>query len=61
MGIIQSFPIELGGKIVNVDVEVVDSLLDYNLLLGQSWSYDMVSTVFVIYQAMCFPMMGEWS
>jgi hypothetical protein len=30
-GIIVGFPIELGGKTVTVDVEVVDSPLDYNL------------------------------
>jgi hypothetical protein len=32
-----------------VEVQVVDAPLDYNLLLGQSWTYamkDMVATVF---------------
>ena len=33
-GILQDLPIEVEGKIVNLDVEVVDAPLDYNLLLG---------------------------
>ena len=36
-GIFATFPIELGGKIVIVEVEVVNAPLDYNLLLGRSW------------------------
>jgi hypothetical protein len=35
-GIIPSFPVQLGGKTVCVEVEVVDAPLDYNLLLGRS-------------------------
>jgi hypothetical protein len=35
-GIIPSFPVQLEGKSVCVDVEVVDTSLDYNLLLGRS-------------------------
>ena len=33
-GLITACPIELGEKIVQVDVEVVDAPIDYNLLLG---------------------------
>ena len=33
-GILQYLPIEVEGKTVNLDVEVVDAPLDYNLLLG---------------------------
>jgi hypothetical protein len=43
-GILQSLPIQLGGKTVIVDVEVVDAPLDYNLFLGRSWFY----VVFVV-------------
>ena len=32
-GILATFPIELGGKTVIVEVEVVNAPLDYNLLL----------------------------
>ena len=31
--ILRNLPIELGGKTVNVEVEVIDAPLDYNLLL----------------------------
>jgi hypothetical protein len=32
--ILPAFLVQLGGKMVEVDVEVVDVPLDYNLLLG---------------------------
>jgi hypothetical protein len=35
-GVLPSFPIRLEGKTVNVEVEVFDAPLDYNLLLGRS-------------------------
>ena len=35
-GILQDLPIEVEGKTINLDVEVVDAPLDYNLLLGRS-------------------------
>ena len=35
-GIVRTFPIMLGGKVVTVEVEVVDAPIDYNFLLGQS-------------------------
>ena len=35
-GILAAFPIELGGKTITVEVEVVNAPLDYNLLLGCS-------------------------
>jgi hypothetical protein len=41
-GILQSLSIQLGGKTITVDVEVVDAPLDYNLLLGRSWIYAMI-------------------
>jgi hypothetical protein len=48
-GIIPSFPVQLGGKIECVKVEVVYAPLDYNLLLARSCTYvilAVVSTVF---------------
>ena len=35
-GVLPSFPIMLEGKKVQVEVEVFDAPLDYNLLLGHS-------------------------
>ena len=40
-GILQRFPITLEGKMVEVEVEVVDANITYNLLLGRSWTYAM--------------------
>ena len=40
-GILPSFEIKLEGKEVSVEVEVIDAPLDYNLLLGRSWTYVM--------------------
>lgn len=40
-GIIAAFPIKLGGKTIIVEVEVVNTPLDYNLLLRRSWFYPM--------------------
>jgi len=41
-GILSNLQIELGGKIVTVEVEVVDGPLNYNILLGRTWVYAMV-------------------
>jgi hypothetical protein len=40
-GIIPSFHVQLRGKTMCVKVEVVDAPLEYNLLLGRSWTYAM--------------------
>lgn len=40
-GCLASCPITLYGKIIMVDIEVVDKKLDYNLLLCFSWMYAM--------------------
>jgi hypothetical protein len=48
-GIIPSFPVQLGGKTMCVEVEVVNASLDYNLLLGWSWTYIMQSVVATIF------------
>ena len=54
-GLISALAIALGGKTISIQVEVVDSSLDYNLLLGRNWIYAMTavaSTVFRIVQFM---------
>jgi hypothetical protein len=58
-GIIPSFPVQLGGKTVCVEVEVVDAPLDYNLLLGQSWTYAMQVVVATIFRVLFFPHEGR--
>jgi hypothetical protein len=58
-GIIPSFPVQLGGKTVCVEVEVVDAPLDYNLLLGQSWNYAMQDVVATFFRVFLFPHEGR--
>jgi hypothetical protein len=57
-GIIPSFPMHIGGKVVCVKVEVVDAPLDYNLLLGRSWTYAMHAVVATIFHPLLFPHKG---
>ncbi len=49
-GILSSFAVELGGKTVSIDIEVIDELLDYNLLLGRSWFYAMTAVASSIFR-----------
>jgi hypothetical protein len=43
---------------VCVEVEVVDSPLNYNLLLGQSWTYAMQAVVTTVFWVLLFPQEG---
>jgi hypothetical protein len=56
--IIPSFPVQLGGQTVCVEVEVVDVPLDYNLLLGRNWTYAMHAVVVMVFRVLCFPHEG---
>lgn len=58
-GIIPTFPICFGGKIVNIEVEIVDANLDYNLLLGRNWIYEMDAIVLTLFRVLCFPHEGK--
>jgi hypothetical protein len=58
-GIIPSFPVQLGEKTVCVKVEVFNAPLDYNLLLGRSWTYAMQVVVATIFQVLLFPHEGQ--
>jgi hypothetical protein len=57
-GIIPSFSVQLGGKTMCVEVEVFDAPLDYNLLLGQIWTYAMQVVVAIVFQVLLFPHEG---
>ena len=41
------------------NVEVVFAPLDYNLLLGCNWTYDMTTIVSSIFRTLCFPHEGK--
>jgi hypothetical protein len=58
-GIVPSFPVQLGGKTVCVEVEAVDAPLDYNLLLGRSWTYAMQAVVAIVFRVFLFPHEGR--
>ena len=40
-GILPSLEVQLGGKTIAIEVEVVDAPLDYNILLGRNRMYNM--------------------
>jgi hypothetical protein len=54
-GIIPSFPMQLGGKIMCIEVEVGNASLDYNLLLGRSWTYAMQVMDTTVFRLLLFP------
>jgi hypothetical protein len=44
---------------VCVEVEVFDAHLDYNLLLGRSWTYAMQIVVATVFWVLLFPHEGQ--
>jgi hypothetical protein len=59
LGVLPQFPISLGGKIVHVDVIVVQVPLDFNMLLGRDYVYAMNVVVSTLFQVMHFPHNGR--
>ena len=57
-GIINNLHVELGGKTVNVDIEVVNEPLDYNILLGRPWVYAITAIVSTYFRMITFPHKG---
>ena len=57
-GIINNLHIELAGKIMNLEVEVVDEPLDYNILLGRPWVYAMTMIISTYFIMIVFPYKG---
>jgi len=57
-GILSNLKVELGGKTVEIDVEVIDGNLDYNILLGRPWIYAMVAVVSTYFRKIAFPFQG---
>ena len=53
-GILPTFLVQLGGKTVEVDVDVVYAPLDYNLLLGRNWTYAMTAIISSIFCTLFF-------
>jgi hypothetical protein len=57
--VLPAFLVQLGGKTVEVDVEVVDVPLEYNLLLGCNWTYAMTVVVSYVFHTLFFPHEGK--
>ena len=58
-GILPAFEIKLAGKAVSLEVEVIDAPLDYNLLLGRSWTYATSAIASAVFQVVVFPHKGK--
>jgi hypothetical protein len=58
-GVLSSFPVTLEGKTVQVEVEVFDTPLDYNLLLGCSWVDSMRAVMSTLFRVLRFPHQGK--
>jgi hypothetical protein len=59
-GVLPSFSITLEGKLVNVEVEVFNAPLDYNLLLGRRWIDSMSVIVSTLFLVPHFPHQGKF-
>ena len=58
-GILPSLEVQLGGKSVTIEVKVVDAPLDYNILLGRNWMYNMQGIASSLFQVVCFSLDGK--
>ena len=58
-GVLTTFPVEINGKTVPIDVEVIDAPLDYNLLLGRTWFYAMKAMASTVFRLLSYPHQGK--
>ena len=58
-GILMNVPILLFGKIVLIDIKVINAQLDYNLLLELSYMYSMRVVASTVFRLMMFPHEGK--
>jgi hypothetical protein len=59
LGTLPQFPVTLGGKIVFIDVMVVQDPLDFSLLLGRDYVYAMKAIVSTLFHVIYFPHDGR--
>jgi hypothetical protein len=55
----QNFPVELRGKTILIDIEVIDIMLDYNILFRCSYMYVMKFVASSVFHTMMFPHNGK--
>jgi len=53
-GLFQNFSVNLGGKTILIDIEVIDTQLDYNILFRRSYMYAMQDVASSIFCTMLF-------
>jgi hypothetical protein len=58
-GLFQNVPVELGGKTILIDIEVIDAQLDYNILLRCSYMYAMKAVASSVFRTIMFPHNGK--
>ena len=58
-GLMPTLSVELGGKTVSIQEEVVDAPLDYNLLLGRKWFYAMTVVASTVFRTLQFLHLGR--
>ena len=58
-GILPSLKFHLEWKTVAIEVKVVDAPLDYNILLGRNWMYNMQAIYSSLFQVLFFPFNGN--
>jgi hypothetical protein len=58
-GLFQNVPVELGGKTILIDIEVIDAQLDYNILLGRTYMYAMKAVASSVFRTIMFPHNGK--
>jgi hypothetical protein len=59
LGTLHQFPVTLGGKILFIDVMVVQSPLDFPLLLGRDYVHAMKDIVSTLFHVIYFPHDGR--
>jgi hypothetical protein len=55
----QNVLVELGGKTILIDIEVIDAPLDYNILFGCSYMYAMKAVASSVFRMMMSPHNGN--
>jgi hypothetical protein len=58
-GLFQNVLVELGGKTIVIDIEVIDAPLDCNILFGRSYMYAMKAVASSVFRTMMFPHNGK--
>jgi hypothetical protein len=58
-GIFPNVPVELGGKTILIDIEVIDAPLDYNIFFRCSYMYVMKVVASSMFRTMMFSLNGK--